>query len=100
MYIGLLTDACIASSSGVDMHMARSSSRVRNNNDDDNDNDNNNNTNSGGSVLTGEELPPHSGELSHGLSQAGAQSNPGYPALCRRDTTSPWSTDYKGNNYS
>ena len=26
-----------------------------------------------------------------------AQLNPSYPALCRQDTTSPWSTDYGGN---
>ena len=26
-----------------------------------------------------------------------AQPNPSYPALCRQDTTSPWSTDYGGN---
>ena len=32
---------------------------------------NNNNTIWGGSVLTGEELPPHSGELKHALTQAG-----------------------------
>ena len=27
-----------------------------------------------------------------------AQPNPSYPALCRQDTTSPWSTDYGGNS--
>ena len=32
---------------------------------------NNNNTIWGGSVLTGEEPPPHSGELKHALRQAG-----------------------------
>ena len=34
-------------------------------------NNNNNNTIWGGSVLTGEEPPPHSGELKHALTQAG-----------------------------
>ena len=29
-----------------------------------------------------------------------AQPNPGYPALCRQDTTSPWSTDYGGNIFN
>ena len=43
--------------------------RVNNNN---NHNNNNNNTIWGGSVLTGEELPPHSGELKHAHSQAGS----------------------------
>ena len=28
------------------------------------------------------------------------QPNPSYPALCRQDTTSPWSTDYGGNSYT
>ena len=27
-----------------------------------------------------------------------AQPNPSYPAPCRKDTTSPWSTDYGGNS--
>ena len=36
-----------------------------------NNNNNNNNTIWGGSVLTGEEPPPHSGELKHALTQAG-----------------------------
>ena len=27
-----------------------------------------------------------------------AQPNPSSPTLCRQDTTSPWSTDYGGNN--
>ena len=27
-----------------------------------------------------------------------AQPNPSYPALCRQDTTSSWSTDYGGNS--
>ena len=36
-----------------------------------NNNNNNNNTIWGGSVLTGEEPPPHSGELKHALPQAG-----------------------------
>ena len=40
-------------------------------NDNDNDNDNNINTIWGGSVLTGEELPRHSGELKRALTQAG-----------------------------
>ena len=31
------------------------------------------------------------------LKQA-AQPNPSYPALCRQDTTSPWSTDHGGNS--
>ena len=43
------------------------SSRVQNNNN----NKNNNNTIWGGSVLTGEAPPPHSGELKHALPQAG-----------------------------
>ena len=29
--------------------------------------------------------------------QQAAQPNPSYPALCRQDTTSPWSTDYGGS---
>ena len=29
-----------------------------------------------------------------------AQPNPSYPALCRQDTTSPWSTNIGGNIYS
>ena len=29
-----------------------------------------------------------------------AQPNPSYPALCREETTSPWSTDYEGNSYT
>ena len=45
------------------------------------------------SVLTGEEPPPHSGELNHALLKEVAQPNPSYPALCRQDATSPWSTD-------
>ena len=36
-----------------------------------NNNNNNNNTIWGGSVSTGEEPPPHSGELKHALTQAG-----------------------------
>ena len=53
----------------------------------------------GGSVLTGEEPPLHSGELKHVLSpKQAAQPNPSYLALCRQDTTSPWSTDYGGNS--
>ena len=62
---------------------------------------NNNKNNSGtiwrGSVLTGEEPPPHSGELNHALPKQAAQPNPSYPAQCRQDSTSPWSTDYGGN---
>ena len=27
----------------------------------------------------------------------GAQPSSNYPALCRQDTASPWSTDYRGN---
>ena len=44
-----------------------------NNDDDDDDDDDNNNIDTiwGGSVLTGEEPPPHSGELKHALPQAG-----------------------------
>ena len=30
-------------------------------------------------------------------SKQAAQPNPSYPALCRQDTTSPWSTDNGGN---
>ena len=29
-----------------------------------------------------------------------AQPNPSYRALCRQDTTSPWSTDYGGNSFT
>ena len=37
-------------------------------------------------------------ELNHALSQdCGPQPNPSCPALCRQDTTSPWSTDFGGN---
>ena len=44
-----------------------------NNNSNTNTTNNNNNTNTiwEGSILTGEEPPPHSGELKHALSQAG-----------------------------
>ena len=52
-------------------------------------NNNNNNTIWGGSVLTGEKPPPHSGELSMLSPKQAAQPNPSYPALCRQDTTSP-----------
>ena len=47
--------------------------RVRNNN--------NNNPIWGGSVLTGEELPPHCGELNHALSPSGGpnQTQPSHP---------------------
>ena len=48
----------------VDKHTRLTSARVWNN-------DNNNTTIWGGSVLTGEEPPPHSGELKHALPQAG-----------------------------
>ena len=51
------------------------------------------------SVSTGEEPPPHSGELKHALSQAGGPTQPQLPTQCRQDTTSPWSTDYGGNIY-
>ena len=51
-----------------------------------------------GSVLTGEEPPPHSGELKHALSQGGGPTQSQLSRLCRQDTTSPWSTDYGGNN--
>ena len=50
-----------------------------------------------GSVLTGEEPPPHSGELNHALSHVGGPTQSQLSALCRQDTTSPWSTDYGGN---
>ena len=54
-----------------------------------------------GSVLTGEEPPPHSGELNHAPSpKKVAEPNPSHPALRRLDTTSPWSTDYGGNIFS
>ena len=59
-----------------------------------NNHNNNNNPIWRGSVSTGEELPPHPGELNHALSQVGG---PTQSALCRQDTTSPWSTDYGGN---
>ena len=75
----------------VDIHTVKESDKNNNNNN------NNNNTIWRGSVLTGEEPPPHSGELKHALPQAGGPTNPSYPALCRQDTTSPWSTDYGGN---
>ena len=58
---------------------------------------NNNNTIWGGSVLTGKEPPPHSGELNHALSQAGGPTQSQLSARCRQDTTSPWSTDCGGN---
>ena len=48
-----------------------------------------------GSVKTGEEPPLHSGEVNH--AKQAAQPNPSYPALCRQDTTSPWSTDNGAN---
>ena len=32
------------------------------------------------------------------LEAPAVQPNPSYPALCRQDTTSPWSTDYGGNS--
>ena len=51
-----------------------------------------------GSVSTGEEPPPHSGSWSMLSPKQAAQPNPSYPALCRQDTTSPWSTDYEGNS--
>ena len=50
---------------GVDISIAVSSICVNNNNN------NNNNTIWGGSVLTGKEPPPHSGEVKHALRQAG-----------------------------
>ena len=39
-------------------------------------NNNNNNAIWRGSVLTGEEPPPHSGELKHALTKAGGPTNP------------------------
>ena len=59
---------------------------------------NNNNTIWGGSVLTGEELPPHSGELKDALPQAGGPTQSQLSRPCRQDTTSPWSTDCGGNS--
>ena len=53
-----------AGSRSSDIHIAPSLTPYRNNN-------NNNNTIWRGSVLTGEEPPPHSGELKHALPQAG-----------------------------
>ena len=52
---------------------------------------NNNNPIWGGSVLTGEEPPPHTKKLNHALSQVGGptQPKPSCSALCRQDTTSP-----------
>ena len=50
--------------------------------------------------MTGEEPPPHSGELNHALSATSGPTQPSYPALRCQDTTSPWSTDYGGNIYS
>ena len=50
---------------GLWTYAFRLKDRVKNNHN------NNNNAIWGGSVLTGEELPPHSGELKHALSQAG-----------------------------
>ena len=55
--------ACCIDRCGVAIH---TSSRLRHNNSN-----NNNDAIWRGSVLTGEELPPHSGELNHALSQAG-----------------------------
>ena len=65
------------------------------------DSNNNNNPIWGCSVSTGEEPPPHSGETSHALSQVGAQPNPipSYPAQCRQDTTSPWSTAHEETSF-
>ena len=42
-------------------------------------------------------LHPTLGSWSMLSSKQAAQPNPSYPALCRQDTTSPWSTDYGGN---
>ena len=50
-----------------------------------------------GSVLTGEEPPPHSGELKHALPQAGGPTQSQLSRPMCQDTTSPWSTDYGGN---
>ena len=58
---------------------------------------NNNNPIWGGSVSTGEELPLHSGESYHALSQVRGPTHPSIPAPCRQDTTSLWSTDNGGN---
>ena len=57
----------------------------------------NNNPIWGGSEVTVEELPHHSGELSHALSVIGGPTQSQLSRLCRHDTTSPWSTDYGGN---
>ena len=54
-------------------------------------NNNNNSTFWGGSVLTGEEPPACSPPSRR------PNPNPSYPAPCRQDTTSPWSTDYGSN---
>ena len=42
-------------------------------------------------------LHPTLGSWSMLSPKQAAQPNPSYPALCRQDTTSPWSTDYGGN---
>ena len=63
------------------------------------DHNKNNNPIWGGSVSTGEEPPPLSGELKHALSPSRRPNPiPAIPSLCRQDTTSPWSTDYGGNS--
>ena len=60
---------------------------------------NNNNTIWGGSVLTGEERPrPLWGVEACSAPKQAAQSNPSWPALCRQDSTSPWSTDNGRNS--
>ena len=65
---------------GVGDYLRMSSARVvnnstsnsnSNNHNNNNNNNNNNNTIWRGSVVTGEEPPPHSGELKHALPQAG-----------------------------
>ena len=55
----------------VHVDMTSFTACVRNNSNSNSNNNNNNNTIWGGSVLTGEEPPPHSGELKHALSQEG-----------------------------
>ena len=58
----------------VDIHTVKERDKNKNNKNNKNNNNNNNNNNNTiwrGSVLTGEEPPPQSGELKHALTQAG-----------------------------
>ena len=86
--------ACCINHCGEATH---TSSRVRNNNNK--NNNKNNNTIWGGSVFNrrGASTPLWGVDACSPPKQA-AQPNPSYPAQCRQDTTSPWSTGYGGNS--